>query len=114
MDRLLLQNIEDQFDAYRKQSIAEENYLCTDKNIYLTGEILWMKLYDVDSFFHMPFAVSSIAYGNIDKGNKSVLQAKIGLNKGDGNGSIYLPVTLNSAIKCAHIPVDEEPSVGLF
>ena len=39
----------------------------------------------------------AIAYVEIlDKGNRSVLQAKIGLKEGDGNGSIYLPVTLNS------------------
>ena len=51
--------LEDQFDAYRKQALQEKLFVHTDKNIYLTGEILWMKLYDVDGFFHMPLAVSS-------------------------------------------------------
>ncbi|MBS1598065.1 MAG: hypothetical protein JST75_07550 [Bacteroidetes bacterium] len=89
--------LENQFDTYRSQSLQEKLFIHTDRNFYLTGEILWMKLYDVDGFFNMPLAVSTIAYVEIlDKNNKPMLQSKLALNKGDGDGSIYLPVTLNS------------------
>lgn len=85
------------FNDYRSENLQEKLFVHTDKNIYLAGEILWMKVYDVDGFFHMPLSVSTISYVEIlDKNNRAVLQTKLGLNKGDGNGSIYLPVTLNS------------------
>jgi hypothetical protein len=85
------------FDEYRKQVLQEKLFLHTDKSFYLTGEILWFKIYDVDAFFHMPLAISSVAYVEVlDRNNQSVLNAKLSLNKGNGNGSIYLPATLNS------------------
>jgi len=92
-----IKNLQDQFDSFRRQSLQEKIFVHTDKNVYLTGEILWMKLYDVDGFFHLPLSVSTIAYVELlDRNNKPLLQTKLGLNKGSGNGSVYLPVTLNS------------------
>src|ERR1700722_14501272 len=86
-----------QFDEYRKQGIQEKLFVHTDKSVYLAGEILWFKLYDVDAAFHMPLGISSVAYGEIlDKNNKPVLQAKLAINKGDANGSVYLPASLHS------------------
>ncbi len=86
-----------QFDIYRKQVLQEKLFVHTDKSVYFAGEILWFKIYNVDAFFHMPLDISSVAYVEIlDKNNKSLLQAKLALNKGDGNGSIFLPVNLNS------------------
>ncbi|MES1223333.1 MAG: hypothetical protein ABUT20_48005, partial [Bacteroidota bacterium] len=44
-----------------------------------------------------PFGISKLAYVEVlDKNNKPVLQAKIPLKEGDGNGSLQLPVSLNS------------------
>jgi hypothetical protein len=87
----------DQFNIYRKQVLQEKLYVHTDKNFYTTGEILWFKIYAVDAFFHMPLAISSVAYIEIlDKNNKSVLQSKLSMNKGDGSGSLFLPITLSS------------------
>jgi len=86
-----------QFDVYRKQVLQEKLFVHTDKSVYLTGEILWFKIYEVDAFFHMPFAISAVAYVELlDKNDKPLLQAKLALNKGDGNGSFDLPVMLNS------------------
>jgi hypothetical protein len=86
-----------QFDVYRKQVLQEKLFVHTDKSVYSVGEILWFKIYDVDAFFHMPLGVSSVAYVEIlDKNNKPILQEKLALNKGDGDGSIFLPLTLNS------------------
>jgi hypothetical protein len=91
------ESLQQQFIAYSKKALQEKLYVHTDKNIYLAGEIIWFKIYDVDGFFHMPLAVSSVAYVEIlDKKNKPVLQSKLALSKGDGDGSLFLPVTLNS------------------
>jgi len=89
--------LQHRFDIYRKQSLQEKLFVHTDKTVYLAGEILWFKIYDVDAFFHLPLAISSVAYIEIlDKNDKSILQAKLALNKGAGNGSIFLPVGLIS------------------
>ena len=88
---------QNQFDAYRQSGVQEKLFLHTDKDFYLAGEICWFKVYYVDASFHRPLDLSKIAYVEVlDKNNKAVLQAKIALNEGDGNGSIYLPATLES------------------
>ncbi|MEO5891373.1 MAG: hypothetical protein ABIQ31_14060 [Ferruginibacter sp.] len=86
-----------QFDQYRKNALQEKMFVHTDKNFYLAGEICWFKVYTVDAFFHKPIDISKVAYVELlDKSNKPVVQAKIGLEKGGGDGSVYVPVTINS------------------
>lgn len=91
-------DLKKEFDNYRKSNLQEKLYVHTDKNVYLAGEILWFKLYDVDASFHKALSVSSVAYVEIlDNSNNAVLQAKVALlNKGLGNGSITMPVTTRS------------------
>ena len=69
----------------------------SDKNFYLSGEICWFKLYYVDASFHKPLDMSKLAYVELlnDK-NKPVLQAKIALQDGYGDGSFQLPIDLAS------------------
>jgi hypothetical protein len=91
------QHLITQFDNYRKYLLQEKLFLHTDKSVYLAGEILWFKIYDIDASFHLPLTISSVAYVEIlDKNNKPVLQAKLSLKNGDGSGSFFLPVSLNS------------------
>jgi hypothetical protein len=80
------------FNDYKESTIQEKIYVHTDKNFYLTGEIIWFKLYNTDATFNKPLDISSVAYVEIlDSLNKPVQQTKIGLKKGEGNGSFYLP-----------------------
>ena len=89
--------LQKQFDNYRQNTLQEKIFVHTDKNFYLSGEICWFKIYDVDAYFHKPLDVSKVAYVEVlDKNNKPVLQAKVSLQKGNGNGSLYIPVTLTS------------------
>ncbi len=75
----------------------EKLYIHTDKNFYLAGEIMWFKIYTVNGKTHQPINISKLAYVEIlDRQSKPVLQAKILLSKNGGEGSFYLPVTLNS------------------
>ncbi|MDP4256627.1 MAG: hypothetical protein Q8937_00210 [Bacteroidota bacterium] len=84
-------------EQYRSQRLREKIYVHTDKDIYLAGEICWFKVYDVDATLHHPLDLSKVAYLEwIDKSGKAVLQAKIGLHNGRGNGSVSLPSTLLS------------------
>jgi hypothetical protein len=84
-------------DQYRSQRLQEKIFVHTDKELYLAGEICWFKLYAVDAGLHRPLDLSKVAYLEwLDKDNHPVLQAKIGLSKGHGDGSFYLPLTLRS------------------
>jgi hypothetical protein len=86
-----------QFDNYRKNSLPEKIFVHTDKDFYLAGEIMWFKIYAVDGFFHKPLDLNKVAYVELlDLNNKPVLQAKIKLEKAIGNGSLFVPVNLNS------------------
>ena len=86
-----------QFDKYSQNALQEKIYAHTDKNAYLAGELLWFKLYNVDAEFHELLDVSKVAYVEIlNKDHAPVIQAKISLNRGMGNGSFLLPVDINT------------------
>src|SRR3984957_10373343 len=86
-----------EMDAYRSKHMQEKIFVHTDKEFYLAGEICWFKLYLVDASLHQPLDLSKVAYLEwLDKDNRPVLQAKIGLRDGHGDGSVYLPLTLRS------------------
>ncbi len=89
--------IEAKFDAWRQNNLQEKIYLHTDKANYVTGEICWFKIYNVNAYNHQPIDFGKVAYVEVlDRNNRAVLQAKIGLGKGVGNGSFYLPATLTT------------------
>jgi hypothetical protein len=86
-----------ELDAYRAKHIQEKIFVHTDKEFYLAGEICWFKLYLVDASLHQPLDLSKVAYLEwLDKDNRPVVQTKIGLRDGHGDGSVYLPLTLRS------------------
>ena len=89
--------IQTRLNEYREKNLQEKIYVHTDKNFYLAGEIIWFKLYYVEASSHHPLDISKVAYVEIlDKDNKPVKQAKIALEKGSGEGSFYLPASVNS------------------
>ena len=75
----------------------EKVFAHTDKEFYLAGEILWFKLYVVDAAGHKPLDLSKLAYVEIiSDEQRPVLQSKIALNQGLGNGSFQLPFSIHS------------------
>jgi len=75
----------------------EKVFVHTDKDTYLAGEILWMKLYVVDGATRRPGTLSRSAFVEIlSDEQKPVLQARIALDSGTGNGSFQLPFSLHS------------------
>jgi hypothetical protein len=76
-------------------TIEEKIVLNTDKPDYLAGEIIWFKAYCLDAASHRPLDLSKVCYVELlDKDDRFVLQAKIGLKEAEGNGSFYLPLTM--------------------
>lgn len=92
-----LKSIVQHFDAYRSQALQEKLYLHLDRPFYACGETMWFKIYNTDGALHQPMSLSKVAYVEVlDATMKPVLQGKIALKDGTGNGSFVLPVTLNS------------------
>ncbi|HTH82850.1 MAG TPA: hypothetical protein VL490_07930 [Mucilaginibacter sp.] len=93
----VLNDLKNGLEQYRQNSLHEKLYVHTDKNFYLTGEILWFKIYDVNGGNNQPLNFSKVAYVEVLNGtNTAVMQAKIELKNTTGNGSIYIPVSLNN------------------
>lgn len=89
--------LEEQFNGYNKKVLMEKLYMHVDRNFYLAGDILWCKLYVVDATLHQPLDISKVGYVEVlNENNTAVLQAKISLIQGKGNGSLILPVSLTS------------------
>jgi hypothetical protein len=85
------------FDDYRSNHIQEKLFVHTDKDFYMAGEIIWFKVYATNAQFNQPFDFSKISYVEIlTRENKPVLQAKVALNNGTGNGSFQLPYSVNT------------------
>src|SRR5215212_414531 len=92
-----IKKLEQQFAEHNRQMPQEKIFVHADKNTYLTGETIWFKLYVVDGGTHKSTGISKVAYVEIiDLENKPVLQAKIEISEGNGNGSFVLPAYLNS------------------
>ncbi len=89
-------NITNQFEAYTKENPQEKLFVHVNKNFFVAGEIVWFKIYARDDG-NKATALSKVAYIEvIDRDKKPVLQAKIRLMAGSGNGSFQLPTSINS------------------
>lgn len=81
------------FASYPTLIAKERAYLQTDKNTYLAGELLWTKMYITDPE-GLPLSFSKIGYIEIIDEHTAVIQAKIDLKEGIGEGCIEIPATL--------------------
>ena len=80
---------------FSQEVLHEKIFVHTDKNYYQTGDIIWFRIYNVDEQKLAPTNVSKLAYVEVlDSLNKPVLQAKIRLDSGSGNGSFMIPTAV--------------------
>ena len=67
-------SITKRFDQYSEMNLQEKVYVHTDRELYLAGEILWFKLYNVNTASNTSVDFSKVAYVEIiDKNLKPVL-----------------------------------------
>ena len=93
-----LRAIQNQFDRYNDNNYQEKVFLHTDKSVYATGEVIWLKAYISNAFSNEPSTLSKICYVEvINADKKPVLQAKIDIDSGKGNGSFQIPSSLRTA-----------------
>jgi hypothetical protein len=89
--------ISDSFNKYGQATVQEKIFVHTDKNAYLTGEILWFKAYSVDATYHKPLGLSKVIYIDVLDGKQNaIIQTKIEMKNGFGSGSVYIPVSASN------------------
>ena len=93
----IIQEVQNNFNLYKQSALQEKIYVHTDKSTYLPGEILWFKIYCVDGNDHKPLNLSKVVYIDLlDNNQVPVIQAKAAIKNGSGDGSLYVPVTVNT------------------
>lgn len=91
------QSIPEAFNQHREQSLQEKLFLHIDRPMYICGETIWFKVYAVDGTLHKPLDMSKVVYVEIvDAEKRPVLQGKVAMKEGIGNGSFVLPTELAS------------------
>jgi len=86
-----------QLEKYTSNHLPEKLFLHTDKSSYLSNELCWFKIYNVEGVFHTPFDLSKIAYVEIlDNNAIPVVQEMASIENGIGHGSIKIPATVKS------------------
>jgi hypothetical protein len=92
-----IEKLTTQLESYTAHHLQEKVFVHTDKENYVTGEIIWFKLFVTDALFNKPLNLSKIAYVEVlDRAGKPILQSKIGINNSMGTGSFLLPYSLQS------------------
>lgn len=74
-------------------ALRERVYVHTDKQTYLSGEMLWMKFYLTDEA-GKPTFLSKVGYVELLDESDAQIQVKLDLSDGVGEGWMELPVTL--------------------
>jgi len=96
--------IQKKFQLYSQRAVQEKLYLHLDRSFYLVGETMWFKAYDVNGASHKFMDLSKIAYLEVmDKDQNAVVQTKISILGGKGNGSLVLPSSMisgNYKVRC--------------
>ena len=84
---------------------SEELYIATDRDIYISGEQVYFKVYCFDRLTHKPSDLSKVAYASLlDHSANPVSQVKAWLNGSSGSGELSIPDTLktgNYYISCS-------------
>lgn len=93
----VLNHLNNQLADYQRNVLQEKLYVHINKGFYLTGNILWFKIYNTDASNNKLLDVSKVAYVELlDNNRNAVMQAKIALKNGTGSGSLYIPFSLNT------------------
>jgi len=90
-------DIENSYARYNEYNLQEKIYVHTDRSFYLCGDILWFKTYLTNAVNNQPLSLSKVVYIEVlNKLHQPILQGKIGMKNGLGNGSFFLPFSIVS------------------
>ena len=76
---------------------SEELDIITDRDLYIAGERVWVKITELNSLTLSPSGISKVVYADIlDLENNPVIQLKLAMDGYTGSGNFTLPDTLRS------------------
>jgi len=75
--------------------VVERIYLQTDKQLYIAGELIWLKAYTTDAQGRLQ-EFSKIGYVELLSDSESMVQVKLEIKDGTGAGWMELPATLET------------------
>jgi uncharacterized protein YfaS (alpha-2-macroglobulin family) len=79
------------------RNFREELFVRTDRDIYISGEEVWFKVYTLNGPAHTPDDISKVVYLELlDKNNFPFRQVKVKIEKSSGSASITLPDNISS------------------
>ncbi|QRR02255.1 hypothetical protein [Dyadobacter sandarakinus] len=88
----MIRSIRQRFDLFREKSVQEKMYVHLDRTLYLIGETIWFKAYNLDGNTHLPLDLSKVGYLEVlDQDNNAVAQTKFSIAAGKGNGTLLIP-----------------------
>jgi hypothetical protein len=80
-----------------EKSFSEELFVRTDRDLYIAGEKVWLKIYKLNGLNHVPANLSKVVYIDLlDVKNNPVSQLKIGIDGNSGSCDFILPDTLST------------------
>src|SRR5688572_10925859 len=92
-----IDTLKNRFTQHREQDFTEKLFVHTDRTAYLTSETMWFKIYYLNGNSNKPADLSKVGYIEIlDQESQRVLEGKIKLDDGQGDGSFFIPATINS------------------
>ena len=92
-------SIKQRFLLYSQRAVQEKIYLHLDRPLYLVGESMWFKAYNVEGSSNTFIGMSKVAYLEVlDTENNPVFQTKFSLLEGKGHGSVIIPSTIVSGV----------------
>jgi hypothetical protein len=91
------QTSDKQSSILRGENYREELHINTDRDLYIAGEKVWLKIYKLNGLNHTPSNMSKVVYIDLlDIDNNPVSQQKIGIDGYSGSGNFNLPDTLKT------------------
>ena len=79
------------------RNFKEEVFVRTDRDIYISGEDVWLKVYTLNGLAHTPDDLSKVVFVELlDKNNFPLRQVKVKSEKSSGSASFTLPDNLSS------------------
>jgi hypothetical protein len=78
-------------------NFKEELFIRTDRDVYITGEQVWFKVYTLSGLTHTPCNLSKVVYLELlDKNNFPLRQLKVKTESKSGSSNFVLPENISS------------------
>ncbi|MEY4930579.1 MAG: hypothetical protein RI909_1303, partial [Bacteroidota bacterium] len=95
--RETLNGLVEKLQLHQQATLQEKIFVHLDRTFFVGGETMWFKVYITDGYLHQLMNMSKVVYIDmLDRNNQSVLQTKVSIENGVGNGSITIPASLDS------------------